>query len=355
MTCVSDFPTETLLHIFELICDDSEIFRQDGKSHYFDISDDHAYYHNLATLSSACLVCRQWRNVAQPIMWKELCLTRGVERVLASPIAGRFRTEELVIWLDGPSSFITSEELETFFSKLVGPRRLRFEHDYDTEREGYDQDTDTHSVDDYWLESTKLLDLEDLAIDVPFYERKASCRTSFKLSSLTVGEFMDSPIVLQSIITSSQNTLTFLKIEACTEVQSSLIELLPLLADSLETLFLGLAFTGLPELGTLSNFKQLKELTLSMTNINAPCFDHILVNLPSSVCTPKIQVTLTCRRDQDYNYDFLIERIGTRAGWKGATEIHIRSKEERIAEIPSGVKLLALCGQNDVDVRFGWY
>ncbi|KAK4698624.1 hypothetical protein P7C70_g7649, partial [Phenoliferia sp. Uapishka_3] len=346
MANINDLPPECILHILELTSQTQTTQFDDECDGGDTFSPDCRHYKALATLSSASRVCRQWRRPAQAVMWRHLCHTKGLQYLLRSPALGRYRTEEALFWSDTSRDRewerqIGSEELDAFLAVTHGIRKLRVLIYFAP-----------NTIDELWLASPNLKNLDDLFLDVPFNTAAEGVTSvEFKLSALTLASdsgtrsLRFTPSVIEALFKSSAETLKSLTLEH-QKPTSSIQQFFPLLSNTLETLYILGEYKGLET--SLPFFTKLTDVTLELYYYKWEYADAILLALPETVTSLKVSANYT-------HAELLNGRIGKRPEWMRITEIIMTTTKgwfER--EVPGGLDSLYAWAATGVVVRFKW-
>ncbi|KAK4703845.1 hypothetical protein P7C70_g2361, partial [Phenoliferia sp. Uapishka_3] len=334
MPTISDLPTECLLHILELI-DDSRSSRSYQYRSVEDILCKMSHSQAMATLASASLVCHAWQNLAQSIMWSRLLVGhRTYTYFIVSPAFRRYGTVELVLCTDDG---LISGEVQEIIDLFEGLRILRVT----CVRESC-------AMQGTCLEFSSLRDLVELDLNTPLHHPTTGVlRTSFQLSTLTVGRYVTSLPVIKAIFGSSSHTLTSLTIRVSPSIQNSIAGCISILSETLETLRI-LFYEDCPEdlPDHIASFKKLTHVNLLANHRNVPSFDKLVFSLPSVVTTKEIRVLLPSGH---VSFQTLEERVTRKNWWKSI--VLTRSGLEQSGKT-GAARLIALCAAKNVALLF---
>ncbi|KAK4698310.1 hypothetical protein P7C70_g7969, partial [Phenoliferia sp. Uapishka_3] len=273
MATIRDIPTEFLIRTIELAQGET---KNSTYTHY---------RKSLATLSSASLVCKSWKTLAQPLMWRKVRINgqSGSRFIQASPCFGRFRTEELHI--DSRNSMENYNPNTDLNALVLGLREIRTLRVYHIPKWPKDENDEACT----WLSSSNLKDLKTLTLHMIFTQSvPALPSANFSLTSLDLGPYIDSPSLVNFLFASCSNSLTSLHLNLAPHLAPTLFKAIHLVATSLETLVVLGHLSGLQR--QMSKLRSLRTIDLEFDVKNAPFLDTILLRLPASVTTRKIYV-----------------------------------------------------------------
>ncbi|KAK4699186.1 hypothetical protein P7C70_g7078, partial [Phenoliferia sp. Uapishka_3] len=351
MVSVNHLPTECLVLILSFV--HSPISFEPSNLSEDDEDEDDAmvcdYSKSLRNLQRASRVSKLWLSIAHPILWRHLNIWSytGAKLVMESAGFGRFRTDELDLTAHCAEESEPESEPESgrwrgwrndFLDLVKGLKGLR----------KIVLVSVIELADDRWVAEGSLKDLEDLSINTAFVRLRTPLNTpptTFQLSTLNIGHLVDSPFFIKSLLSSSSNSLTSLKLHPSPSIFSALLATLPLLANSLKSFHLAGKLPGLDTL--LPQFKLLHTFHLELLHEDESTIDSInftLLALPS----PVVNVKILFRNREEEMVDVVrhfnkILRDGSE-GWKRLNVLHCQ-----VCTLFKGVEL-----EEDIQSGDGW-
>ncbi|KAK4702679.1 ribosomal RNA-processing protein 12, partial [Phenoliferia sp. Uapishka_3] len=234
MATIDDLPVELLHLILQLSHDCKD--KPDLDPQEDALAYDEQFSRSISTLLAASLVADKWRRPAQCTMWRYLLLTESsqVDRLLASPLLGRMRTPDVEVV--GRACY--ASKIGVALGNTTGMRTLAMAD--------YSEDMRKGMVDERWLGSPALKDLDFLILDTRVKPTtRPLTHTHFNLSELDIGPRLNSSSIFRTLLRSSRLTdltLTYLD-EALHKI---IFAALPHLGSTLETLSISGAILNLP-------------------------------------------------------------------------------------------------------------
>ncbi|KAK4691968.1 hypothetical protein P7C70_g9228, partial [Phenoliferia sp. Uapishka_3] len=262
MASIHDLPTECLLHILSFVHSPLSFEPPNLPRHQGDEKPFHAYDESLRDLQSASRVSKLWLGTAQSIFWRHINVWTyaGASHLLARPALGSFRTNELNVLLgliEEPRTGDWIRTLGCLAKELKGLRKIVL------------RGKESHGViaSSQWVGEKNLAELKMLIVNICFIPFPTP-PASFHLNHLELGPLVStdaesSRSFINSVFTSSSDSLTYLKLELepSESIFPGLLEALPLVQNSVKSLDLIGKFSGIERL--LPKFTALVDLSIS--------------------------------------------------------------------------------------------
>ncbi|KAK4704547.1 hypothetical protein P7C70_g1666, partial [Phenoliferia sp. Uapishka_3] len=364
MATINELPSETLFLIFKLL----PRTRGDPSTH--DRFDWAAHRQRSATLSSACSVSKQWKRLAEPLLWQSILIypyhtqsvgwQHTIRAILRSSALGRFKTRQLVVrearfkLNDTDDDEEDSPSLKDLLDGLKGLESL------------YIQDSKLEEADAWigttWLGSTNLqagapttrLASHGSAFHNP---SSTSLTSTWHLSHLNLGPEMCSSSLIEPIFVASSTTLTALTVNfSAGGAEDAICDAMPLLAKCLESLVvIGDLYGGSSKLrAAVSSLTRLRNVKIIYDDPDELDFlDAFLLALPSSLTSTKISLPLLFRTAlNSWNNENLRDRIGKKKGWDRVNELSFKNSMAEILENPGGLALFEFCESAEIKMIF---